>query len=413
MFPVFMMALAATSPHIDLYTMGQGAYIFERYGHAAVCVAFDRQPQLSRCYNYGTTEFDAPGRLTWDFLRGDARFSVSVSSLRQMLSVYRRADRSVWRQRLPLTATQVAAFQAKLEYDAREENRYYVYHHFSNNCTTRIRDTLDDVTDGVLSRYGARPMRRTYRDLGAQGLADYTLARVASDFALGRAADAPITVYDGMFHPDLFREGVAAAYGAEPEAVSVRQGPRFPQTGPTGRHWTALLAALVVAPVVAREWSTRYGRLFLALTGAGLGLIALTLWGLAAISAVAELRWNEALLVFWPSDAALPFFPVRMVRGYARIRILSVVVVSALAAVGLLRQPLFAPLLLPLAVFGVLAWPSTAGTGVARSTRNRSPARLSIEPSGKSRSDGRAGVGGRLRGLLGMTAAEQTDARIP
>jgi len=372
-FWVLTMALAAASPHIDVYTMGQGAHLFERYGHAAVCVADDRRPQQSRCYNYGTTEFDAPGRLAWGFLRGEARFSVSVAPLHQMLRVYRGADRSVWRQRLPLTSTQVAAFQAKLEHDALEENRYYLYHHFSNNCTTRIRDILDDVTDGALSRYGARPMRRTYRDLGAQGVADYTLFRAISDFAVGRAADAPITVYDGMFHPDLFREGVAAAFGSEPEVVTARRGPTFPQTGPAGRHWTALLAALVVAPLVAREWLARGGRLLLALTGTALGLIAVTLWGLAAISTVAELQWNEALLLFWPTDAALPFLPAQKLRGYARIRILSVVMVSALTAVGLFRQPLFAPLLLPLAVFGVLSWPLVTRKGSARSARNPSP----------------------------------------
>jgi len=35
-------ALASTlTPHIDLYTMGPGPHIFERFGHAALCVVYD------------------------------------------------------------------------------------------------------------------------------------------------------------------------------------------------------------------------------------------------------------------------------------------------------------------------------------------------------------------------------------
>ena len=78
MLGTLMMMAAASSPHIDLYTMGQGGHVFERFGHAAVCVTYDDRPERSRCYNYGTTNFDAPGRLAGDFLRGDARFWVAV-----------------------------------------------------------------------------------------------------------------------------------------------------------------------------------------------------------------------------------------------------------------------------------------------------------------------------------------------
>ncbi len=363
MLSALTIVVAAAMPHIDLYTMGQGDHIFERYGHAAVCVAHDEQPARSRCYNYGTTSFEAPGRLVWEFVRGDARFWVSARPLDGMLRAYANADRTIYRQRLPLTPTQVQAFVRKLEYDALEQNRYYVYHHFLDNCTTRIRDILDDVTDGRLSRQGARPLARTYREIGAQGLADHTAARVLSDFVLGRPADAPISVYDGMFHPDILRAEVASAYGAEPQLVNARSGPPFPQTGTTGRHWTALLAALVVAPVVASEWFPRARRGFLALTGLGLGAIGTLLWGLALISSVPELRYNEALLLFWPGDFLLPALGLETVRRYARIRLLGILVVSALAAVGVLWQPLFAPLLVPLAVFGVLAWPAPGQEG--------------------------------------------------
>ena len=349
---------AASAPHIDLYTMGQGEHLFERFGHAAVCVVDDRHPSTSRCYNYGTTDFGSPPqKLGWGFLRGNARFWVSVWPLDKMLATYVEADRTIWRQRLRLSPTEMAAFERRLASDAQEANRYYVYHHFHDNCSTRIRDILDDVTGGRLARGAERSLGTTYRQLGVEGLADQPLIRATSDFVVGRAADQKLSAYEAMFLPERLRAEVARQFHAEPTIVYERRGHPFPRTGSTGRYYTALLAALVLLPVVVGEWWKRARTLLLALTGAALGLMALALWGLALVSTVPEIRWNEALLLFWPTDLLLPWLAGRGRTGYSRLRLSSVLVVSGLAALGLLAQPLFAPALIPLAVFSVLSWP--------------------------------------------------------
>src|SRR5688572_20562592 len=57
-------------PIIELYTMGQGDLVFEKFGHAALCVRHPRQPRQTACYNYGSTDFDSVVPLFWGFLRG-------------------------------------------------------------------------------------------------------------------------------------------------------------------------------------------------------------------------------------------------------------------------------------------------------------------------------------------------------
>jgi hypothetical protein len=61
-------------PIVELYTMGQGDLMFEKFGHAALCIRYARQPRRTRCYNYGTTDFDSVVPLIWGFLRGRSLF---------------------------------------------------------------------------------------------------------------------------------------------------------------------------------------------------------------------------------------------------------------------------------------------------------------------------------------------------
>src|SRR5688572_13323285 len=78
-------------PVVELYTIGQGDQLFEKFGHAALCLRPPGKDPRSRCYNYGTTDFDSVVPLFWGFVRGRSRFWVSTSSLPRMIRHYRGA----------------------------------------------------------------------------------------------------------------------------------------------------------------------------------------------------------------------------------------------------------------------------------------------------------------------------------
>src|SRR5581483_2002964 len=105
MWSIVLFAATLAAPRIELYTMGAGDDLFSAFGHAAICV-LDEQSPRGRCYNYGTADFRTPLPLTWDFIRGRARFWVSVADLPAMLWLYRQEDRTVYRQRLALSDEQ-------------------------------------------------------------------------------------------------------------------------------------------------------------------------------------------------------------------------------------------------------------------------------------------------------------------
>lgn len=341
MLPLALLAAQlASSPHIELYTMGQGEHVFERFGHAALCVVHERRRAESRCYNYGTTDFGSPPEeIGWAFLRGKARFWVSEWPLERMLGAYRRSDRTIWRQRLPLSPDQVRQVIASLEHDAREENRYYLYHHFFDNCTTRVRDVVDASTGGALTRDGARPTARTFRELGRQGLAEQPAALFFGDLLVGRAADRAPSVREAMFLPDVLREQADKQLGAKPELVYARRGRDFLQFPPSNVPAQAALALCLAAPVAFGRRAKRIERALLAVTGVTLGLVGLVVWLVAAVSTVPELRANELLAVFWPTDVALGALQERHRKSYITLRLCVLLFASVLAVFGALRQP--------------------------------------------------------------------------
>jgi hypothetical protein len=327
-------SLARAAPVIDVYTMGQGDELFSAFGHAAICVTDGEAPR-GRCYNYGTADFTTPVPLTWSFIRGRALFWVSTTDVPHMLHYYASVGRAVWRQTLTLTPDEATRVAAALDASAQEGAKYYRYHHFNDNCTTRIRDVIDRATDGRLSK--ARIDRsKTFRQWAREGFAgDWPMLAVV-DLLLGRPADRRTDSWQAMFLPSELRAEMERRFGAAPLTV-VAGRPR----PPAGATWLglalfpiagALLALLVLV-------NLRLGR---ALVAIKLGSAGVILWLLAVLSTFPELTRNELLLSFWPTDVALPWLGRRYLN--ARLWVLGLVIVGHL---GLLVQPL-APTLLAL-----------------------------------------------------------------
>lgn len=276
-----------------------------------------------------------------------------------MIRDYRAADRTLWRQVLPLQPAQAHKLDALLRENAREENRYYQYHHYHDNCSSRVRDLIDDATGGALSAASGRPLP-TYRELSRTGYADNLALLLVSDVLLGRAADEHPTVYQGMFLPDVLRTEVERQLGAAPSVVYERRGPPFPSDPGMGGRWLWVALALVFAVPAALARRVRRQRLALAAAVFPLAFLGLLLWFLAAASSLPELRWNEVLLVFVPFDAALPFLRPAWRARYAAIRAGELLLVGLLLAVGLLHQPLWLLLLMPLLPMLLIALPRRA-----------------------------------------------------
>ena len=365
-------------PVVELMTMGVGSLIWERHGHIALCIAYEN-PDADACYNYGVADFGHPLAMAGGFLRGTRSFWVEKEAPRRMLSGYLQSDRTVWVQPLPLDDAQKKQVIAKLEHDILRENRYYAYSHFSDNCTTRVRDIIDNATHHALSTMNAPAGDKTFRDLAREGFygLGHHVPLLATDFVMGRVTDRVPTYFERMFLPDYLREAVVKKWGIQPVAIYVRTECRASttpgcadrgapyQSPASGRIWLLLIALVLTAP----SWATRlWGRLQrtgMAIAVMPYALLGSALWALAILSPLPYLRWNENCLVFVPADILLVWWltPERR-RAYARFRVGMLAVMAGLLVAGVLEQPLGAMLLWPLVPNAVAAvWPPAERRG--------------------------------------------------
>ncbi len=358
--PSIARAEAPAPPVIEVYTMGPGPTLPERFGHAALCVRHPTRPAWDRCYDYGAFDASEPLSLGYRFLRGESVFFVAVRDPELMVRDYIGRDRTIWRQELPLSDEQARRAAAILERDAKPENRYYHYHHYFDNCATRVRDIVDEVTDGALASIADdESEQRTFRDFTREGFAEFPWLLVASDVVLGRAVDVRVDAYERMFLPEFLRRGIDEAFDLRTEVIYQRQDEPFPSR-PGPRSPVFLLAGLALLAMVSGTglWG-RGERVALAVVAAPLSLLGLLLWTAAVISPLPEIRYNELLLVFMPTDAALPWLSERRRQIYAMARIAGIFAALAFGLLGAFAQPVAHPAALATsAMVGIVGTPA-------------------------------------------------------
>jgi len=345
----------AEPPQIELLTFGVGDRIFEKYGHSAICLRY-HDPRISAvCFNYGVTDFGAGKIMIWNFLRGTQRFWVEPTTYGAMVNFYKWEDRDIWSQILPLDPAGARAVETKLWANLGDDVKFYNYDHFFDNCSTKLRDMIDDASHGKLHAGTDVPYPLTFREIGVDGLSTLPPLVALTDFVIGRQADDTPSIWEAMFHPAVLRLQVASQLGVSPRLVYRRIGPEFPQGGSTWR-WQMLGIGFVFAfPLAIAVWRRRFVRAAVAWAAVYLTVWGVVIWGLAIVSSIPGIRWNELVLVFTPFDVVLPFLAGDRRRHYARIRVSLLILVSLLAVIGVLHQPLWVPIVgafVPLALIG-------------------------------------------------------------
>lgn len=299
---------------IGVLTVGPGEALFTRFGHIGLVVA-ERQRQRSLLFNYGTFDFDDPD-LRWQYLRGNLIYWLSVAPLPAVVRAYRRGDRRVVVRWLALDREQAAAVVALLRENAKPQNRRYAYRHYLDNCSTRVRDLLDGVLDGVLRRH-ARPLAtgRTYRWWTRRALAGLWSTAGAIDYLLAGVVDRPLRRWQEYFLPaplsrdlELLRAPSAARpLVAERVVVAARRGPPVGGRVPLA-EWLPLALAggllllglglpLLIGPRAAGRRLLGLGLLVWGLAAGAGGLLLALMW---ALTEHVDTHANENLLVTPP-----------------------------------------------------------------------------------------------------------------
>ncbi len=194
---------------VFLMTVGQGDQVWEKFGHNAIWIR-DEARGSDVAYNYGIFDFSEPGFMG-RFLKGDMQYRLEPMPAAVLAAEYRQVNRSVWLQELELTPAQRVRLRDFLEWNAREENKYYAYDYYRDNCSTRVRDALDSALFGGLERALTRiRTATTYRDHSLRlTTADLPLS-TGLLLGLGPFTDFLLSAWEESFIPMKLQEHVRA-----------------------------------------------------------------------------------------------------------------------------------------------------------------------------------------------------------
>jgi hypothetical protein len=190
---------------VYLMTMGQGDEVWERYGHNAIGIR-NRLTNTDIVYNWGIFSFGDPGFIA-RFLRGDTMYWMAGFDAAASVAQYRMMNRTVEVQELNLSPPQRVELLNFIRWNAQEENKFYRYDYFLDNCSTRVRDALNRVLGGAIKQATDTISTGTsYRWHSLRLMAGDRLTTVGVDIGLGRPTDRLITAWEEMFIPMKVRD---------------------------------------------------------------------------------------------------------------------------------------------------------------------------------------------------------------
>jgi hypothetical protein len=192
---------------IKLVTVGRGSELYYQFGHNGIIVE-DDETGRGVFYDYGTFSFDQPGFYR-NFAFGRLYYRLSVAPVGAAFHYIQSINRAIRIQTLNLSSEREKRIVDFLNENAKPENRVYLYHHYLDNCATRVRDVLDMALDGQLNEATSDPGRMTFRRHTRRYLHHTFVIDWFLMFLMGMNIDRPITVWDEMFLPFEIEKFVA------------------------------------------------------------------------------------------------------------------------------------------------------------------------------------------------------------
>ncbi|MEN8374985.1 MAG: DUF4105 domain-containing protein [Gemmatimonadota bacterium] len=341
-------------------TFGPGAAVWERFGHNGIWIV-DNELGVDRIYDWGRFSF-GDGFVS-RFLKGYLRYWMGSAPSWAYFQTYREVDRSIWVQELALDARARRRLLASLQELDTDARRFYDYNYYTDNCSTRVRDALDEAAGGALARLlQATPATGNYRSHTQRLTAVDVALNAGLLLAIGPRVDAPATAWQESFIPMALRAHVRAAEVARPDgsieplvrrewtihqstAVAPPEAPPslIPKLLALGLGLAALIALLGSRAGAARAGWSRRG-LALVVGGWGLlaGLLGTIILGLWLGTEHVFTYGNENVVQMTPLSLGLAILgPIAILRGRATRLVAGLsAAVAALSAIGFFAQVL-------------------------------------------------------------------------
>ena len=195
------------SVRVSVLTCSPGPEVYSLYGHTAIRV---QQDSIDEVFNYGVFDFRKP-HFTWHFVLGQTDYMIEPLPWKYFIIDYDRRGSSITEQELNLTPSEANCLLAALIENCQPENREYRYSFLYNNCTTKVRDMVEQVVRGSIQYPDTLP-HQTAREILHHYTAQHPWAQEGNDLLLGSEMDTILSERAAMFIPKNMMQAFDGAY---------------------------------------------------------------------------------------------------------------------------------------------------------------------------------------------------------
>jgi hypothetical protein len=296
---------------ISLITISPGEFYWSAFGHTALRV---KSQQSDRMFGFGYFDFTEEN-FFFNFAKGEMQYFLGVLDSFDELDSYRQDGRKITSQRLDLSSHQKQQILDKLLFLSREENKYYPYDYFLNNCTSQIRDIINQVTDGELNNnLSFIHTQKSWNDLTFpatnQTWMNLGIAIVYGLPAFTKRDQWQLSVFPEVFSGELNKLKTVSNWNNNLQVLytPTENQSKFSQHSFWKTHYAVILCALLLIIVLLVKPLTSVSISFWLVSQSVLGFALLALVFLTSHSIA---LWNINLLIFFPLAFLLVFKRLR------------------------------------------------------------------------------------------------------
>ena len=169
---------------------------------------------MDAVFNYGVFDM-SKSFFAWHFVLGQTDYMVQPVPWEFFVREYQERGSSITEQELNLTPWEAKRLTSHLLENCLPENREYRYNFLYKNCTTMVRDMVEQAINGRIQYPDTLP-HRTYREILHHYTAEHPWAQEGNDLLLGADVDTILSEHAAMFVPENLMQAFDGAFICTP-----------------------------------------------------------------------------------------------------------------------------------------------------------------------------------------------------
>lgn len=190
---------------VSVLTIGPGDQLNDAFGHSGIRIK-DPIYKLDVVFDYGRYDFSAKGFYI-NFAKGQLDYQIGWENFDRFLNYYSTQQRRVVSQTLDLNQNEIQRLFNRLQLNILPQNKIYAYDFFYNNCATKIKDDLIEISDDSIQFLPSKEFKPlTFRGLIRTHVPSNSWGGFGIDLALGSVIDQKATIEQHMFLPSYMKD---------------------------------------------------------------------------------------------------------------------------------------------------------------------------------------------------------------